>query len=271
VFWALLVADSPKAFPMSRGVCISIRAEEIETIVGKSTAVVKMEPQSTPWRVIFTTPAWWAVRYHLQCAIDLNTDVFAVQIFAGHFSINWGFYVLLTWIPKFLKNFLKFPIESAGFWAWAPYAAMFVVCIVAGRLADVLITRKVLQTANVRKIFQNVGALCAAASLLVLAFAVHDSEQKWLAVGCLIAATGLSGFALSGYAVNHIDISPEYSGVLMGLSNCIATIPGIVGVYVTGPIVQGTGSWIGVWILAASIYVAGAIIFTIFAKGKVLF
>eukprot|EP01122_Echinamoeba_exundans_P015342 TRINITY_DN7235_c0_g1_i1.p1 TRINITY_DN7235_c0_g1~~TRINITY_DN7235_c0_g1_i1.p1 ORF type:complete len:490 (+),score=62.11 TRINITY_DN7235_c0_g1_i1:77-1471(+) len=252
VFWTVLVADSPKAFHMSRGVCISIRAEEIETIVGKSSSVVKIEPESTPWRVIFTTPACWA-------------------IFAGHFSINWGFYVLLTWIPKFLKNFLKFPIESAGFWAWAPYAFMFVVCIVAGRLADFLITRKLLQTATVRKLFQCIGALCAAAALLVLAFAVHDAAQKWLAVGCLIAATGLSGFSLSGYAVNHIDISPAYSGVLMGLSNAIATIPGIVGVYVTGPIFQGTGFWLGVWLLASSIYVAGAIIFTIFAKGKVLF
>lgn len=178
--------------------------------------------------------------------------------------------MLLTWLPKFLKVALHFPLESAGFWAWAPYAAMFLVCIGAGRLADLIITRKWLQVAVVRKIFQGLGACCAAGALLILAFAVHNDEQKWLAVGCLIASTGLSGFSLSGYSVNHIDISPTYSGILMGISNCIATIPGIAGVYLTGAIVQGTGSWLGVWVLASSIYVAGAIFFAIFAKGQVL-
>ena len=45
----------------------------------------------------------------------------------------------------------------------------------------------------------------------------------------LTLAVGLGGLGLSGFNVNHLDIAPRYAGVLMGITNCAATIPGIVG------------------------------------------
>lgn len=52
------------------------------------------------------------------------------------------------------------------------------------------------------------------------------------AVLFLTIAVGSLGLALSGFNCNHLDIAPRYGGVLMGLSNMMATIPGIVGPYV---------------------------------------
>lgn len=37
-----------------------------------------------------------------------------------------------------------------------------------------------------------------------------------------------SGFAISGYNVNHLDIAPRYASILMGLSNGIGTIAGLI-------------------------------------------
>lgn len=37
-----------------------------------------------------------------------------------------------------------------------------------------------------------------------------------------------SGFAISGYNVNHLDIAPRYASILMGLSNGIGTIAGFI-------------------------------------------
>ena len=37
---------------------------------------------------------------------------------------------------------------------------------------------------------------------------------------------------MSGFGCNHLDIAPRYAGVLMGLTNGVATISGIVGPYV---------------------------------------
>lgn len=37
-----------------------------------------------------------------------------------------------------------------------------------------------------------------------------------------------SGFAISGFNVNHLDIAPRYASILMGLSNGIGTIAGAI-------------------------------------------
>lgn len=37
-----------------------------------------------------------------------------------------------------------------------------------------------------------------------------------------------SGFAISGYNVNHLDIAPRYASILMGLSNGIGTVAGLI-------------------------------------------
>ena len=34
---------------------------------------------------------------------------------------------------------------------------------------------------------------------------------------------------MAGFNINHIDIAPRFAGVLMGITNTIATIPGFVG------------------------------------------
>ena len=47
---------------------------------------------------------------------------------------------------------------------------------------------------------------------------------------CLIyLGIGSLGFQWSGYLVNHVDIAPQFAGVLMGISNCLACLSGIVG------------------------------------------
>ena len=38
----------------------------------------------------------------------------------------------------------------------------------------------------------------------------------------------------SSFEINHLDIAPRYAGVLIGITNTAATIPGMVGPYVVG-------------------------------------
>lgn len=44
----------------------------------------------------------------------------------------------------------------------------------------------------------------------------------------LTFGVAFSGFAISGYNVNHLDIAPKYASILMGLSNGIGTLAGIL-------------------------------------------
>ena len=50
-----------------------------------------------------------------------------------------------------------------------------------------------------------------------------------LAILFLSLSVGCVGFAVAGININHLDIAPKYAGILMGLSNMAATIPGFVG------------------------------------------
>lgn len=48
------------------------------------------------------------------------------------------------------------------------------------------------------------------------------------AIVALTFGVAFSGFAISGYNVNHLDIAPRYASILMGMSNGIGTIAGLI-------------------------------------------
>ena len=68
--------------------------------------------------------------------------------------------------------------------------------------------------------------------VFLIALSFVDCTQTALAVVLLVLAVTTSGFVFSGYYVNHMDIAPQYAGMLMGLSNGIAAITGFVAPYI---------------------------------------
>jgi ACS family sodium-dependent inorganic phosphate cotransporter len=56
------------------------------------------------------------------------------------------------------------------------------------------------------------------------------------------AALGMASFSTVGLYCNHADLSPRYAPFLLGMTNTLAALPGIVGVAVTGAILDQTGS-----------------------------
>ena len=75
----------------------------------------------------------------------------------------------------------------------------------------------------------------------------------------------------SGFGTNHLDVAPRYAGVLLGITNTAGTLPGIMGVFVTGYLVEQSGSFDIAFTLASAIFVFGALVFLIFGKGEKLF
>jgi ACS family sodium-dependent inorganic phosphate cotransporter len=71
--------------------------------------------------------------------------------------------------------------------------------------------------------------------------------------------------------VNHLDIGPRYAGVLMGITNTVGTIPGILAPAITGFIIQFTGSWDLVFYLAAGVSAIGVLVWLLFATGERVF
>jgi ACS family sodium-dependent inorganic phosphate cotransporter len=67
---------------------------------------------------------------------------------------------------------------------------------------------------------------------------------------------------------NHLDIAPRHADVLFSISNCAGTLPGIIGVALTGFLLDWTGSYTPTFLLAAAVNIAGAIVWLIWSSGK---
>ena len=84
--------------------------------------------------------------------------------------------------------------------------------------------------------------------MFLIGLSYVDCTQTALAVVLLVLAVTVSGFVYSGYFVNHMDIAPQYAGTLMGISNGISAISGIIAPYVAA-IVTESVSKLGLAIL----------------------
>lgn len=204
------------------------------------------KPQGTkvPWGQMAATPAIWA-------------------LVINHFCSNWGFYMLLAWLPSYFRGALGLSIMNAGLFSAAPWLTMFVVGNLGGMLTDRLVKRGVGMTV-LRKTMQITGLVGSAAFLL----AARDVSSPMLAMGLMCGALGFLALTWSGFVPNHLDIAPRYADVLMGITNTAGTIPGIIGVVITGWLVDTTGTYDSAFLLCAAINGVGAVVWFFFATGE---
>jgi ACS family sodium-dependent inorganic phosphate cotransporter len=92
---------------------------------------------------------------------------------------------------------------------------------------------------------------------LLAAIAVSSITQGMIFI---TLAMGVFNMTLAGVSVNHLDIAPQYASVVYGIGNTAAQIPGIIGVWFTGVLLDWThGNWTVVFGLAASLSALGAV------------
>ena len=238
VLWYFLVTSRPEDHPR-------ISAAELAYIQQDRPHADPVE--AVPWRLFFSSSAFWA-------------------LLIGQFCTLWTWYMFLTWMPIYLVSVQGFSLQEMGFYAMFPYLAMLITANGAGWTADRLIRQGVSPTL-VRKVFQSVCFFGSAACLLLLSAAT----SQWMALVYITLGLGATAVSAAGFLVNHLDIGPRYAGVLMGLTNTVGTIPGILAPVITGFIVQFTGSWDLVFYLAAGLSGFGALVWLLFASGEQVF
>lgn len=187
-----------------------------------------------------------------------------VAIIVAHFCCTWGYFVLLTWLPTFLYSRFELRLAQSSFLSALPWAAMFVASNVSGALADAMIRRGVDVTVT-RKLMQTVGFLGPAVFLAL----VTRVGNAYVAMGLVSVALALAAFSNSGVYATHQDIGPLVAGTLLGISNTFASLPGVVGVYVTGVVLERTsGDWNVVFGMAIAFYLLGWVVYMGLATSK---
>jgi cyanate permease len=73
--------------------------------------------------------------------------------------------------------------------------------------------------------------------LALLGLTFINTEDPTAAVVLLTIAVGVSAAAYLGFYLNHIDLSPNYAGTMMGISGCMAAIMSIIAPMLVGLIV----------------------------------
>ncbi|KAK2508154.1 hypothetical protein MC885_009047 [Smutsia gigantea] len=167
---AVFTLFTPVAADAGAGALIALRALE------------GLGEKSVPWSPMLRSLPLWA-------------------IVVAHFSHNWTFYTLLTLLPTYMKEILRFNVQENGVLSALPYFGCWLCMILSGQAAD-----------NLR-----------------------------------------------------------YAGILLGITNTFATIPGMVGPVIAKSLTPDNTirEWQTVFYIAAAIDVSGAIFFTLFAKGEV--
>uniref|UniRef100_A0A8C0YEY3 Solute carrier family 17 member 8 n=1 Tax=Cyprinus carpio carpio TaxID=630221 RepID=A0A8C0YEY3_CYPCA len=243
-FWLLLAYDSPAIHP-------TISEEErtyIETSIGEGANLMSAtEKFNTPWREFFT-----------------SMPVYAIIV--ANFCRSWTFYLLLISQPAYFEEVFGFPISKVGILSAVPHMVMTIIVPIGGQLADFLRSRKILSTTTVRKIMNCGGFGMEATLLLVVGF----SHTRAVAISFLILAVGFSGFAISGFNVNHLDIAPRYASILMGISNGVGTLSGMVCPLIVGALTKHKTrlEWQHVFVIASMVHYTGVIFYAIFASGE---
>ncbi|XP_077586494.1 sialin [Stigmatopora nigra] len=242
LLWTFLAFDNPSSHPW---------ISEREKIYILSSLKNELSPENghIPWRAIVTS-----------CPL--------LAIVVAHFSYNWTFYTLLTLLPTYMNDILGFSIQQNGLLSALPYLGCALFAVLSGQLADYLREKRHCPTITVRKSFSLVGMIGPAAFLVA---AGYTGCNYTLALTFLTISSSLGGVSASGFNINHLDIAPSYAGILLGITNTFATIPGMVGPVIARKLTANNTmeEWQTVFYIAAAINLFGATFYTIFGRGNV--
>lgn len=184
-------------------------------------------------------------------------------IVVAHFCHNWSLYLLLAWLPSYYKSTFGVSIVNAGVLSAAPWLCGFVACNLAGVVADKLLHLGRSPT-FVRKLMMTIGF--GGVALATMRLPAAASVTSGVLLTC--CAAGALSVSNAGFATNCFDIAPRHSGLIWGISNTAATLPGIFGVYITGWLVDRTGSYAIPFYVTGALALFGLVYYLIFGSGE---
>ncbi|XP_069462354.1 sialin isoform X2 [Ambystoma mexicanum] len=129
VLWMIIVSDTPETHR-------TISPSEREYIIASLQNQMSTQKSIPCGSMVKSLPLW--------------------AIIVAHFSYNWTFYTLLTLLPTYMKEILRFNAQENGFLSALPYLGCWSCMILTGLLADYMREKLNISTVVVRKVFNSV-------------------------------------------------------------------------------------------------------------------
>jgi ACS family hexuronate transporter-like MFS transporter len=217
--WWLIAYRPPDQHP-------SVSASEL--------AYIRSDPPEpsvrVPWRTLLKHRQTWA---------------FAL----GKFLTDPVWWLYLFWIPDFLNRNHGLDLTSLGPPLVAIYLVADVGSIGGGWLSSFLMKRGT-SLNHARKI----AMLTCALAVLPIAFAA-GARELWVAVAIIsLAAAAHQGWSANLFTLTSDTFPRQAVGSVVGLGGMAGAIGGMLIAKLTGYILQATGSYVPVFLIAASAY-----------------
>ncbi|XP_053964654.1 putative inorganic phosphate cotransporter [Anastrepha ludens] len=245
IVWYFIGASSPSEFKW---------ISEDERLYIESSLMTSTKPEEehvptkTPW-------------------VKILTSVPFLVILVAQSTFAWGFWTLLIQIPSYMKNILEQDIKTNALMSSLPYLVNMLLTFAFCGLNDFLIKRDYISIRTSRKLFNTIGFWVPVVPLILLGYMRKD--QSNLALCLLVVTIGVNSSAYLGFLTNHIDLSPNFAGILMGVANCMANLMGVLAPLLVGFIVTDTknvNQWRTIFYVTAAFYFVGNLLFILFGQ-----
>ncbi|ESO91772.1 hypothetical protein LOTGIDRAFT_233350 [Lottia gigantea] len=181
------------------------------------------------------------------------------------FARNWVFILMLTNEPFYLSLF-NFTVAENGLYASIPHIVKVLAAASSGYIADFLLLENFLSTAYVRKLLTTIGFGTSCLGFFLLTFMTNGTS----AMVFLTIAVGFTGFPVSGWQINHYDLSPRHASFLVGITSTVGSIGSIMAPLITGYITvsHNIHSWNIVFYITCGVLGFAVMSYLIFGSGQ---
>lgn len=119
-----------------------------------------------------------------------------------------------------------------------PYLSAWLMSFPVSFASDFAIRRDILSVKSSRMLCNTLGMTLPGIGLMVLGFITKEHEM--VAVVVLILSVTSNVAIYCGHHSNHMDLSPNFAGPLMGFTNGFANLGSIVAPLVAGVLIEDT-------------------------------
>ncbi|XP_063920470.1 sialin-like [Zophobas morio] len=241
--WFYLIYDSPEEHPRIS----TTEKEKLRRDIKPVNTSLKKPP--IPWMKMLTSGPVWSV-------------------IMGNICIGCTFFVVFNQLPTYMSQVLHFNIKANGWFSGLPYLVRYFVSLSSCIIADKLKKSGKFSTTTIRKFF-NVSSFAGAGCLFTLQ--AFWGYNRIVSVLVFTGSFGLMGFITAGVYTNPVDISPAFSGTILGISQ----VPGALIGYATTEVVafftkekQGFEEWASIFWILVGVNAYAAVFSFIFTSGE---
>ncbi|XP_067658488.1 uncharacterized transporter slc-17.2-like [Haliotis asinina] len=238
--WWLVVYDTPDEHKWISDSEKKYIKENIRTVPDKSTFI--------PYKSLVTSVPLWAFiciqTVHMWCAT-----------------------IFFTYLPKYMRDVLRFPIEQNAIVSSVPFASRFIGVIFWGFVSDKMSERNISTTVN-RKTVQSVGFLSCA--LITVGIGYIGEDKKIAGVILFVVTMFFQSCTFAASSIVPLDMAPRLASVITGMFVGVGAFVSIFApITVSSMTPDGTlEQWRSVFFMIIGCYIVGVIVFDVFGSAE---